>query len=819
MSGEYQLRKDIDEIQRRIDNIKSELIANGVITEDTSVEEFNSILGTIISTVSDLEDVDGKLDGLETVIGDSTTGLIKQVNDIDDTVGDNDSGLVKTVNGHTTSIGGLNTTVSGHTSSISSLNGSIIEQNTTISHISRNLDKYHLPSVSMDWTYVFGSSINMDDVYDLEDVDGIPRLEYAYKVENGQWYERHSDSSFITTQGSPSNPIGVCNELPSQTVSVSSLSFYTYEVSTMNYYAYSSNNWVEQTDLSDFFTKTNVYNNIDSDFTTQTDFDVLDGQINDTNGIADTVTGLDGQINDTDGIADTVIEHTSSIGSVDVEITGDLQTQVLKLIRSLSDLVSFVNFVDSFNECSIGTFTYNGVTYHQVSAEYPYDYIYNTNTSKYYQKKLFGDTYGWDEYQDPLYAKFNSTHLYEVLIQYFSQSGHTHTKSNITDFAHQHTSFDLTDSPYQLVQIIPTIRVLIKVYSNGWNVYITYENTENQQMEMGLNTSYAFPILVEEPYRPANRYVYSNITHQGNMGVYGAVNSDGTIYIINRSTATSFGVFGSISYPLKAKMISATGNYSHIDINQSTDFERLTPSTATTSSAINSATLFSQLTDGTNPVLKENVDIIFKKDGTTIDTVTTDENGVAQYTYTATGTGVHTFSATDGTITSSDYTVTDWLLYDNAIIDDYNENIYYNYNNRNSVSRDANGTTLTAITNSNGIYVLAPNGNTSTTLSTYNYFDSFTLEFDFVNRQGTSSSTVVTLYLADSSARSVAFNTLGINDAGHCKITYDGSSLKVWMDGTQTYNQSIASGTKRVGFATGTSGQGGYLKFKNLRIY
>lgn len=563
------------------------------------------------------------------------------------------------------------------------------------------------------------------------------------------------------------------------------------------------------------------------DKTDGTLYGLINGSIDDIGTVQGDISQVQGDISDVQGditnVQGDISDLESAVGTVNLDVNDDLQTQILKLIISLSDLVSFVNFVDSITDASIGTFyDSNDNLIYEVSPDYPYDYIYDSSTQRYYQVKWYGDKIGWEySQQSPLYSRFTSTSLYGVLSQLFSLDNHTHTKSNITDFTHQHTSFDLTDSPYRLVQIIPTIMVLIKVYSNGWNVYITYENTEGNSMVLGSNTSYAFPTKIEEPYRPLNRYVYANLTHQGNMAVYGAVNWDGAIYIINRSTATSFNVFGSISYPLKAKMISASGDYSHIVATEMDNKIEISPSTSSTSSITDSATFFGQLTDGTNPVTKQNEDLGIYKDNSIVSSSLTDENGLINYSYTANGSGVHTiyFQHSGKNITSNTVTITDWLLADNAIDTDYNDTIYYNYNNRNRVDKDPSGTTLTAITGSNGIFVLNPTGTTSTTLGDYNYFDSFTLEFDFISRQGTSLSTNVTLYLADSSARSVAFHTLGINSAGHCKIVYNGSTLKVEMDGVETYNQSITGGTKRVGFATGTSSQGGFLKFKNLRIY
>lgn len=48
--------------------------------------------------------------------------------------------------------------------------------------------------------------------------------------------------------------------------------------------------------------------------------------------------------------------------------------------------------------------------------------------------------YEWREVSNP-YADFNQTKLYELIANLFSQKGHTHQKSDITDFAHTHTGW------------------------------------------------------------------------------------------------------------------------------------------------------------------------------------------------------------------------------------------------------------------------------------------------------------------------------------------------------------------------------------------
>lgn len=83
----------------------SEHVEGTVKTPATGVFALIDALKTRVSTA------EGKITALETTVGDSTSGLVKDVNDLKTTVGDANSGLVKSVADINTSIGNLNTRV------------------------------------------------------------------------------------------------------------------------------------------------------------------------------------------------------------------------------------------------------------------------------------------------------------------------------------------------------------------------------------------------------------------------------------------------------------------------------------------------------------------------------------------------------------------------------------------------------------------------------------------------------------------------------------------------------------------------------------
>lgn len=119
---------------------------------------------------------------------------------------------------------------------------------------------------------------------------------------------------------------------------------------------------------------------------------------------------------------------------------------------------------------------------------------------------------------------------------------HTHTVSNITDFP------SIPTMSYTLRQTITANNTTIKVYSNSVNVYIKFNGTPT----LTANTNYSFTTKVNTDYCPIS-YEYGLLGH-ANANIFGAVNSEGVLYIINKTSATSTTVAGSIMYPLKSTL-------------------------------------------------------------------------------------------------------------------------------------------------------------------------------------------------------------------------------------------------------------------------
>ena len=573
---------------------------NEVDTHQQDLEDFDEMIGSpsdtgnstiygvLNNTVSGLGDVTTSANNLTKTLYSGTNGTGTTSSPANDTVMKNLNTATSNVSSLTSKVGTVNVSTDGSlatqitnvkndigTASDSysdgddtvygKLNDNIGATDgitTNISHISANLDKYHLPSSNLDWTFIFKGTLNVNDITSLETNYGIPSINYAYKVSTKQWYVK-SGSSFITTSTAPSSPIGVCDTLPpSSVVSGSSLSFYTYELSTMNYYTYSSNVWVEQTDLSDFFTQTNVYSNVSSDFTSQTDFDALDSQINDENGIADTVDGLettvgdsssglvkdvnslDSQINDENGIADTVESHTTDIGSVDVDVNSDLQTQILNIVGLMKDLLVFVGKVDSVEEVSsdIHEVTESGITtyYYEVAEDYPYEFIQITGSNEYYQKvsAVVNSTpmVIWEWCLNPFVDKFKQTTLYDILTYFFTERA---TPVGVaTDYTVLSTDLDTTNISEATIYFYRQFNIVtINYYIQTWSSINTQEHTVIQTGK------------IPSSFRPSTPFIQTISDYGGNTikNAYLKINTDGSMKFKLGNTG-SIGTYGTLRY-------------------------------------------------------------------------------------------------------------------------------------------------------------------------------------------------------------------------------------------------------------------------------
>ena len=135
--------------------------------------------------------------------------------------------------------------------------------------------------------------------------------------------------------------------------------------------------------------------------------------------------------------------------------------------------------------------------------------------------------YEWREISNP-YADFNQTKLYELIANLFSQKGHTHQKSDITDFSHTHSPSDVTGlgtwelrttAVYGFFYVNTALRLIEFTYDRE-----RYTFTSNTYDDLGVMPSTYFP--------------KEDITLSLKFGQYGHISKDdGHIYVHGTGTS------------------------------------------------------------------------------------------------------------------------------------------------------------------------------------------------------------------------------------------------------------------------------------------
>ena len=201
---------------------------------------------------------------------------------------------------------------------------------------------------------------------------------------------------------------------------------------------------------------------------------------------------------------------------------------------------------------------------------------------------------------------------------------------------------------------------------------------------------------------------------------------------------------------------------------------------------------------------------------------TTDSNGVAKldhdangdpisHSYTGVGAGeIDLLASTDNPITSSScqsepYTLWDYLFYDDGVTSPKTAN-WNNYQSRLTVTVDENGTTLLRDSASGTGYYLTSSA----------YATPFVMEFEMVSISNKTSCGID--FAVNGSDNNKTFNALVINSGDTIKLTYDGTTIKVYRNGSSTPNEIALSlsGNIDIGFVVGVNES---IKFKDLKIY
>lgn len=148
------------------------------------------------------------------------------------------------------------------------------------------------------------------------------------------------------------------------------------------------------------------------------------------------------------------------------------------------------------------------------------------------------------------------------------------------------------------------------------------------------------------------------------------------------------------------------------------------------------------------------------------------------------------------------------LFYDSGVIGTTNTN-WVSLTGSGTKTVNEKGATLSC-TNSTPYMVFANKENTSSTISDiYDWKSPFCVEFDVVDIKGT--------------IRLQCFNyekdqgyTVDFNDEGHIKLTYDGTTSTVWINGEKQKPYGVNMDDVRIGFIVE---KGESFTYKDFKIY
>ena len=191
-----------------------------------------------------------------------------------------------------------------------------------------------------------------------------------------------------------------------------------------------------------------------------------------------------------------------------------------------------------------------------------------------------------------------------------------------------------------------------------------------------------------------------------------------------------------------------------------------------------------------------------------IGTDTTGTDGSCSIPYVGTGAGLVNLSVEteiDGSIVSEPLPVWDYLFYDDGITSPKTAN-WTNYQDRITVSVDETGTTLLRDASSSTGYYLTPSA----------YSTPFAIEFEMIET-GTRTSNGID-FAVNGSDNNKTFNSLNIASGDTIKITYDGTTIKVYRNGPTTPIEVALALTGNITIAFYIAPNQS-IKFKNFRMY
>lgn len=138
----------------------------------------------------------------------------------------------------------------------------------------------------------------------------------------------------------------------------------------------------------------------------------------------------------------------------------------------------------------------------------------------------------------------------------FPPSAHKHNLNDITDWKDPVISGGFLLKDFELIQSFTKNGATANVYSDDLSVYVVFTGTAsnfdtNKRIVLGnLDPKYGTP----------SRYIYAPIINVSSGIVLGAVDTTGTMYILNYTNKESVNVNGGVYYPVKQRIDNPTGS-------------------------------------------------------------------------------------------------------------------------------------------------------------------------------------------------------------------------------------------------------------------
>ena len=166
----------------------------------------------------------------------------------------------------------------------------------------------------------------------------------------------------------------------------------------------------------------------------------------------------------------------------------------------------------------------------------------------------------WDKVNN-LKEFFTQTKLYEAVELHFSKLGHTHTKSQITDFSHTHddryyTKSEINSSLANKQDSIPNYHIvhsqteknfIVNVYSDGLNVYVSFRSNGSTELVSGVNTM--MTLSCDAAYKPKHTMSVAILRSSASSPRL-RLSAQGTVQIYTNAAETRTDLNAGIMYPL-----------------------------------------------------------------------------------------------------------------------------------------------------------------------------------------------------------------------------------------------------------------------------